>query len=76
MKNAYVLLIVEIGSEQKVLNVLDKIPDVKEAYQLHGIYDLIISVEAETMQMIKDVIVLKIRNIGEVKSTLSLICIN
>jgi len=68
------LLTVEMGSGKEVSNVLDEIPDVKEAYQLHGVYDFIIYVEAETLQELKDLIS-RIRDIGKIRSTLSLICI-
>ena len=74
MEKAYVLLTVEMGSGKEVLNTLDEIPNVKEAYQLHGVYDFIIYVEAETLQELKDLIS-RIRDIGKIRSTLSLICI-
>ena len=68
------LLTVEMGFGKEVLNALDEIPDVKESYQLHGVYDFIIYVEAETLQELKDLIN-RIRDIGKIRSTLSLICI-
>ena len=74
MEKAYVLLTVEMGFGKEVLNALDEIPDVKGSYQLHGVYDLIIYVEAETLQELKDLIN-RIRDIGKIRSTLSLICI-
>jgi len=73
LEKAYVLLTVEMGSRREILNALDKIPDVKEAYQLYGIYDFIIYVEANTSQELKDLIN-RIRDIGKIRSTLSLIC--
>ena len=75
MEKVYVLLKVEVGSEREVLNALDEIPDVKEAYQIHGLYDLIICVEAETLQEFKDVIYKRIKNIDKIRSTLTMICI-
>ncbi len=79
MKKAYVLLKVEIGSEKEVLNALEEIPEVKEAYQIHGmqshgVYDLIIRVEAETPQKLKDLVEKRTRGIGKIRSTLALIC--
>ena len=75
MNKAYVLLTVEIGSEKEVLNALEEIPDVKELYQIYGIYDLLIRVEAETSQGLRDSIEKRIRGIGKIRSVLSLICI-
>ena len=74
MERAYVLLNVEIDSGKEVLNALEEIPDVKEGYRLYGVYDLIIRVEAETMQELKESIN-RIRDIGKIRSTLSLLCI-
>ena len=68
------LLNVEIDSKKEVLNALDEISDVKESYQLYAVYDFIIRVEAETMQELKDLIN-RIRDIGKIRSTLSLICV-
>ena len=74
MEKAYVLLTVELDSKKEVLNALDEIPEVKEAHQLYGVYDLIIHVESETMQELKDLIN-RIRGIGKIRSTLALICV-
>ena len=74
MEKAYVLLTVEMGSRKDVLNALDDIPEVKEANQLYGVYDLIIRVEAETMQELKDLIEHRVRVIEKVRSTMPLIC--
>jgi len=75
LEKAYVLLNVEIDSKKEVLNALDEIPEVKDAYQLYGVYDLIIRVEAGTMQELKDVIAERIRVIRKIRSTLALICV-
>jgi len=75
LKKAYVLLNVEIESGKEVLKALYEIPDVKEAHQLYGVYDLIIRVEAETMQELKDVIEERIKGIRKIRTTLTLICV-
>ena len=74
MEKAYVLLTVEIESGKEVLNLLEEMPDVKEAYQIYGVYDLIIRVEAETRQELRDLIN-RIKVIGKIRSTLSMICL-
>ncbi len=68
------LLNVELGSEGEVRDSLKEIPEVKEAHRLYGVYDLIIHVEAETMEELKDLIE-RIRGVGKIGSTLALICI-
>ena len=74
MEKAYVLLTIDIDSKRDTLDSLKEIPEVKEAHQLYGVYDLIIRVEAETMTELKDLIN-RIRDIEKIRSTLSLICI-
>jgi len=75
LEKAYVLLNIEIDSKREVLDSLKEIPEVKEAYPLYGVYDLIVLVEAETLEEIKDMINNRIRIIGKIRSTLSMICI-
>ena len=69
------LLNVELGSDRELKDSLKEIPEVKEVYQLYGVYDFIVHVEAETMEELKEVIAERIRVIGKIRSTLSMICI-
>jgi len=70
---AYVLLTIEIGSRKKIMDALKVIPEVKEAYRLHGVYDIIARVESDTMLNLKDAISRKIRQLEEVRSTMTMI---
>jgi DNA-binding Lrp family transcriptional regulator len=45
MPKAFVLINAEIGFEDEVLKSLKKIENVKEAYMVYGIYDIIVRVE-------------------------------
>jgi len=74
LKKAYVLLKVEMGSEKEVLDYFKETPDIKETHQLYGVYDLLIRVETETMQELKDLINNRIKSIGKIRSTTPLIC--
>ena len=74
MEKAYVLLTVELDSEKEILNVLEDIPEVKEAYQIYAAYNLIICVEAETMKKLK-ALINRIRDIQKIRSTIPLVCI-
>lgn len=56
MPTAFVLINTEIGSEEEILNELKKIPNVKEAYVVYGVYDVVAKVEAESMDKLKEVI--------------------
>jgi len=70
-----VLLTVEVGSEREVRKALKEIPDGKEVHTLYGQHDLIVCVEAETLQELKDVINKRIRSLDEIRSTITMICI-
>ncbi|MEM3807420.1 MAG: Lrp/AsnC ligand binding domain-containing protein, partial [Nitrososphaerota archaeon] len=49
MPIAFVLINTEIGAEEEVVKQIKKLPAVKEAYLVYGVYDIVAKVEAETM---------------------------
>jgi DNA-binding Lrp family transcriptional regulator len=73
MPLAFVLINSEIGAEDEVLRELKKIENVKEAYVVYGVYDIVAKVEAETMDKLKEVVTWKIRRLDKVRSTLTMI---
>jgi DNA-binding Lrp family transcriptional regulator len=73
MPRAFVLINVESGSEDEVLNELKKIEGVEEAYFSYGVYDLVTKIKADTMEHLKDMVTRKIRALSKVRSTLTLI---
>ena len=68
------LLTIEIGSGREVRDSLKEIPEVKEVYEIYGVYDLIIYVEAETLDKLKGLLN-RIRDIGKIRATLPLVCV-
>jgi DNA-binding Lrp family transcriptional regulator len=75
MALCYVLLNVELGSEDKVLNEIRKVANVKDCHRVYGVYDMIAKVEAETMDSLKEIVTWKIRRLEGVRSTLTAIVI-
>lgn len=73
MNLAFVLVNCEVGAEDQAFREVAKIEEVKEVYAMYGVYDLIVKVEASSLDAIKEVIASKIRRISNVKSTLVLI---
>ena len=69
MTLCYVLMSVEVGSEEKVLEEVRKVPNVKECHRVYGIYDVIAKVEADSMDELKGIITWKIRRLNGVRST-------
>jgi len=75
MPLAFVLINAEIGSEDELLQGLKKMSNVKEAYAVYGVYDIVAKVEAETMDKLKEVVTWKIRRLDKVRSTLTMIVV-
>jgi len=65
----------KIDAMEKVLKALAKVEGVKEAYSLYGVYDVIVKVEADSMDKINDLVSYKIRRVDGVNSTLTMIVI-
>jgi len=73
MPLAFVLINTEIGSENKVLETLEKVEGVIEAYAVYGVYDIVAKVKAETMDKLKEIVTWRIRRLDNVRSTLTMI---
>jgi DNA-binding Lrp family transcriptional regulator len=72
---AIVLINAEIGSEDEVLKELRKMEQVKEAYVVYGVYDIVAKVESETMDKLKEIVTWKVRRLNKVRSTLTMIVV-
>jgi DNA-binding Lrp family transcriptional regulator len=73
LPTAFVLINAEIGAEHELLQELKKIPNVKEAHAVYGVYDIVAKVEAESMDKLKELVTWKIRRLEKVRSTLTMI---
>jgi len=63
MPSALVLMNCEVGTEDHVLRELKRIPVVKDAYFLYGVYDVAAIIEAITLEALNETITQKIRTI-------------
>ncbi len=73
MMKAYVLINTELGQEASVVDELGRVPGISSAHSLYGIYDVIVEVEAETMEKVKEIVFNSIRRLDSVKTTITLI---
>jgi len=73
LASAYLLLNVETGTEKEVINNLETLQEVKEARMVYGVYDIVVRVEAETMEELKNVVSWTIRRLDRVRSTMTMI---
>ena len=70
---AFVLLNTELGMESKIIEALNGVEEITNIHSLYGIYDLIIEMEADSMDRIKEVVFNKVRRLDNVKSTITLL---
>jgi len=72
MPVAFVLINSELGKEEELLKELRSMENVKEAHFVYGVYDVIVKVEAESLEKLKDLVTFKIRRLSNVRSTLTM----
>ncbi|MFQ5970176.1 MAG: Lrp/AsnC ligand binding domain-containing protein [Nitrososphaerales archaeon] len=75
MPKALVLMNAELGQENTLVEELKKASNVKEVYAVYGVYDVLVKVEAESMEKLREAIATKLRRISGVKSTLTMIIV-
>jgi len=75
MPKAYVLINCFIGSEESVMSRLKEIDLVKEIHYTFGAYDIVVLVETDTVESLRDTITWKIRKIEKIRSTLTMMVI-
>lgn len=75
MNVAFVLINTDTGLEGEVSDQLREIEEVKEVYGVYGVYDLVVRIEAETPEQLKQAISSKIRSLNNVRSTLTMIVV-
>jgi DNA-binding Lrp family transcriptional regulator len=75
MPMAYILLTTETDAVKSVMESLKKIDAVKETYRIYGIYDIIATIKAENLDKLKDIITWDLRNVDNIKSTLTMIVV-
>lgn len=75
MPSAFVLMNAEIGKEVAIVEELRKIPSVKEAYPVYGVYDVLMVIESDSMETLRESITAKIRKLDGIKSTLTMVIV-
>jgi DNA-binding Lrp family transcriptional regulator len=75
VNKAIVLINTEMGADEEIFNELKKIPEVKAAYMVYGLYDIVAIVEAESASAIRDIVFRHLRSSPKVRSTLTMIVV-
>jgi DNA-binding Lrp family transcriptional regulator len=74
MVRAFVMLHVDLGCERDILRELRGMNGVVEAYVVDGVYDVVVVLEAESLDDLRKLI-LKVRCMDNVQSTLTMIAV-
>ena len=72
MHKGFVLLNCDLGAEEYILEELQQVNEIKNAYVTFGAYDIIAEVSSESIEKIREAITWKIRKIEKIRSTLTL----
>ncbi len=71
---AYVLITTATGKETSVMERIRDLPELTEAHQLFGQYDIIARMETEDYDKLCDVVLQKMRSVQGVTGSRTLIC--
>ena len=79
MPTAYVLLNSDLGSDESIINEVKKIlADESLKYEVqgvYGVYDIVLKLSSDDAEKLRSIITNKIRKIGKVQSTLTMMVI-
>ena len=79
MPNAYVLLNSDLGSDESIINEVKEIltsEDITSEVQgVYGVYDIVLKLSSGDAEKLRAIITNKIRKIGKVQSTLTMMVI-
>ena len=75
MPVAFVLINADLDSEKYIIEQLNKLECVTNIDSVYGVYDIIIKIEANTMDEVKNIVSYNVRRINHVRSTLTMIVI-
>ncbi len=75
METAFVLIVCEVGTTDKVVKKLQMINEINEATSVWGAYDIVTKITASTKEELRDTIRQKIRTTDNVRTTVSLMAV-
>jgi len=72
MRRAFVLINTNLGTDDVLQSELRKVEGIVGVYQVYGVYDLVVVVEAQSEEQLKDIVFSRIRTLKYLRSTLTL----
>ena len=75
LKTAFLLLNMELGYCKAVLVKLESQKEIKYVFNLYGVYDVLVKVECDTIDAVKDFIADTIRTLPDIRSSLTMLAV-
>jgi len=72
MHVGFVLLNCDLGAEEYILDELNQVPQIKNAYITFGAYDVIAEIHAESQEEFENTVSMHVRRLTRVVSTMTL----
>ncbi|BDQ31128.1 MAG: Lrp/AsnC ligand binding domain-containing protein [Nitrosopumilus sp.] len=73
MTDAYVMLNCELGAESQILEELRQIEQVVDVFETIGTHDMLVKIQAENFEKIREIVSWNIQKMKNVRSTATLI---
>jgi DNA-binding Lrp family transcriptional regulator len=75
MQTAYVLISCDPEDIEEIITMLNNISNISEANRVEGPYDILVKINAESPEKLKEIISIQLRKIDRIKHTLTLTAI-
>lgn len=72
MKTAYVLISCDPEDIEEIITMLNSISNISEANRVEGPYDILVKINAESPEKLKEIISIQLHKIDKIKHTLTL----
>lgn len=73
MTIAYVLINCELGAEETIMEKLKKIEQVKEVFGTIGTHDMMVKIDAENFEKVRDIVSRNIQKIEKIRTISTLV---
>ncbi len=73
MTDAYVMLNCELGAEAEIIEKLKELEQVKDVFETIGTYDMMVKLQADNFEKIREIVSRNIQQIPKVRSVSTLI---
>jgi DNA-binding Lrp family transcriptional regulator len=73
MASAFLFINAELFFIEDVINKLKEVPEIVDVYKVQGIYDIIVRVNSDTEEKLKELVSERIRRIDRITGTVTVI---